>query len=374
MLTTARSGPAQTALNDALSLLSGLFTGAGYAPLATPYLFPGDVLLDVYGEDLRARAFLFPDQGRGNELCLRPDFTVPVALAHGAAGWDRQAAYTYQGPVFRNQPFGQDRPVEYQQAGIERFADPDTTRADAQIFAILHRGLAALGIGRPEATIGDLAIPFAVLDALGMPDRRRAALKRHFWRPNRFQDLLRRACAPKQQTDNADTLLTNTPEAISAAIDAAGEPIGMRSHADVAERLRDLAIKAQFEPMPKADADLIGAVLQFHGSAADAPTALRSLTAEKSVGDAIDGLEDRLDALAQEGIDPSRLTFDADFGRNLEYYDGFVFEMRASGAGEHPPLAGGGRYDSMTTRLGAPETVPAIGGIIRPEAVLEARS
>lgn len=373
MLTDARSGPAQTVLNDALTLLSGLFMGAGYAPLAVPYLFPGDVLLDVYGEDLRARAFLFPDQGRGNELCLRPDFTVPVALAHGADGWDRQAAYAYQGPVFRNQPMGQDRPVEYQQAGIERFGDPDVIKADAEIFALLHRGLAALGIGRLEATIGDLAIPFAVVDALDMPDQRRASLKRHFWRPSRFQDLLRRACTPMQLSDDRKDLLTKTPEAVSQAIDASGEAIGMRTRADVAERLRDLAIKAHYEPMPKADADLIGAVLQLHRPAAEAPKALRSLTADTTVGRAIDQLTARLDALSQQGIDLSRLEFDADFGRNLEYYDGFVFEMRASGGGEHPPLAGGGRYDSMTTRLGAPGPVPAIGGIIRPEAVLEAR-
>ena len=36
----------------------------------------------------------------------------------------------------------------------------------------------------------------------------------------------------------------------------------------------------------------------------------------------------------------------------------------------HPPLAGGGRYDAMTVRLGAARPVPAVGGMIRPEAVL----
>ena len=51
--------------------------------------------------------------------------------------------------------------------------------------------------------------------------------------------------------------------------------------------------------------------------------------------------------------------------------DIFVFEFRVAGGEVHPPLAGGGRYNAMTVRLGAPEAVPAIGGIIRPEAVLE---
>ncbi|MEM7057363.1 MAG: ATP phosphoribosyltransferase regulatory subunit [Pseudomonadota bacterium] len=372
MLNDARSGPAQSALNDALALLAGLFSGAGYTPLAAPYLFPGNVLLDVYGEDLRARAFLFPDQGRGNELCLRPDFTVPVALAHGESGWDRQAAYAYQGPVFRNQPQGQDRPVEYLQAGIERFGDVDAVTADAQIFALLHRGLAALGIGRPQATIGDLAIPFALLDALDMPDHRRTALRRHFWRPNRFQDLLRRACAPHNPSKSRMALLTDP--AWEDQISKAGEAIGLRKTSDVVQRLGDLAREAKAPPMRRADADLIGAVLGWHGPAMEGPAALRALTSDTTIGAAVGRMEARLDALADQGIDLSRLIFDASFGRNLEYYDGFVFEMRAPGQGEHPPLAGGGRYDSMTTRLGAPEAVPAIGGIIRPEAVLESRS
>ena len=81
-----------------------------------------------------------------------------------------------------------------------------------------------------------------------------------------------------------------------------------------------------------------------------------------------------MEALSQQGIDPNNLMFDANFGRNLEYYDGFVFEMRVQGGEAHPPLAGGGRYDALTVRLGAESPVPAIGGIIRPEAVLEARS
>ena len=361
MLGRARSGPAQAGLNDALTLLSGLFAGAGYAPLAVPYLFPGDLLLDVYGEDLRARAFLFPDQGRGNELCLRPDFTVPVALAHGAEGWDRQASYAYQGPVFRNQPQGKSRPVEYLQAGIERFADADPVQADSQVFAILHRGLAALGIGRPEATIGDLAIPFAVLDSLDMPDRRRKGLRRHFWRPSRFQDLIERACNP-------------VSVAGTASAEANAEVLGMRSPEDVSERLEALRQAGEAPPMARADADVIGAVLRVRCPAIKAPGQLRALTSEAGVAGAVDRLEARLEALSNQGIDASRLVFDADFGRNLEYYDGFVFEMRAPGAGDHPPLAGGGRYDALTTRLGSETPIAAVGGIIRPEAVLRARS
>src|SRR5699024_7006980 len=106
MLGRPGQGTELAALERALATLSGLFAEAGHAPVAVPHLYLGETLLDLYGEDLRARAFLIPDAERHNELALRPDFTVPVALAHGAGGWERHAAYSYQGPVFRRQPPG----------------------------------------------------------------------------------------------------------------------------------------------------------------------------------------------------------------------------------------------------------------------------
>jgi ATP phosphoribosyltransferase regulatory subunit len=84
---------------------------------------------------------------------------------------------------------------------------------------------------------------------------------------------------------------------------------------------------------------------------------------------AVEGFAARLDALAGRGIEPSRLRFDAGFGRaGLEYYDGFVFAARAPGRADLPPIASGGRYDSLTRALGSP--VPAVGGMIRPEALV----
>lgn len=375
MLGRPRTGAAQGALNDALSLLAGLFAGAQYEALAPPYIFPADTLLDVYGEDLRARAFIFADAGRGNELCLRPDFTGPVALAHGAGGWNRQAAYAYQGPVFRNQPQGQGRPVEYVQAGIERFGDTDAADADAAVFVLLHRALAALGIGRPLATVGDLSIPFAALDALGMPARRREALHRHFWRPARFQAVLTRSQAPAPFRQGLFEA-AGDPARIAAMMAAAGEPLGLRSAGEVAERAAALAVEAAEPRMPAADARLIGEIMAVRGPATAAAEHLRAVSrgAGLDIDAAIARFEARLSAIEAEGIPLDDLSYDAAFGRNLEYYDGFVFEMRARNMADHPPLSGGGRYDALTVKLGAAAPVSAVGGMIRPEAVLEARA
>lgn len=372
MLGTAKQGPALAGLDHALGVLGDLFAEAGNEAISVPHLYHGETLLDLYGEDLRARAFLFPDAERGEELCLRPDFTVPIALAHRETGWDLPGAYAYQGRVFRRQPTDAARPVEYHQAGVERFGDSDRISADAATFALMHRGLTALGVATPRATIGDLGIAFALLDVLDMPDARRAHLRRHLWRPARFADLIRRAQAPDAPSPLRQRLLAvaGDGDAIEALCRDAGEPLGLRTTTDIAGRAQALARAAGDPAMPAADARLIEAVLAVRGPAHTAGAALGALTA--ALAPALDHFEARLAAIADHGIDLSGLSFDAAFGRNLEYYDGFVFELRAPTQGEHPPLAGGGRYDAMTTRLGAARPVPAIGAIIRPEAVLEA--
>jgi ATP phosphoribosyltransferase regulatory subunit len=376
MLGRPQQGGALAALEAALATLGRVFANAGHTPVAVPFVYLGETLLDLYGEDLRARAFLIPDAERGNELALRPDFTVPVALVHGAGGWERQAAYSYAGPVFRRQEPGLGRPIEYLQAGAERFGDPDPVLADAEVFALFWRGLHAVGV-TPAATIGDLSIAFALLDALEMPVARRAALRRHFWRPARFQALVARACRPPAPSPGRRALVETVAGASPAAAVAglmrvAGEPVGRRGADEVVLRARRLAAEADEPSMPAADARLIAEVLAVSGPAPDAAGRLGRIAraAGVGIGPAINRFEARLVALEAHWIDTGRLAFDAAFGRNLEYYDGFVFELRAPGGAPHPPLAGGGRYDAMTVRLGAARPVPAVGGMIRPEAVL----
>ena len=49
----------------------------------------------------------------------------------------------------------------------------------------------------------------------------------------------------------------------------------------------------------------------------------------------------------------ARASFATEFGRNLEYYSGLVFQIEAGGD-RRAQVAGGGRYDGLLARLGAP--------------------
>jgi ATP phosphoribosyltransferase regulatory subunit len=87
------------------------------------------------------------------------------------------------------------------------------------------------------------------------------------------------------------------------------------------------------------------------------------------LGPALDATMRRFDRLQENGIDLANVTFATEFGRDLEYYSGLVFQIEAGGAnGEQ--IAGGGRYDGLLEALGAPRPVPAVGAAVHTERLL----
>ncbi len=110
---------------------------------------PAGLFLDVVGEALRARTYVFTDPD-GAELCLRPDLTVPTCRLHleRHARGDTPARYCYSGSAFRYQPGGADRahPREFRQAGIESFAAPDREQDDAAVCALIVAALRDAGL------------------------------------------------------------------------------------------------------------------------------------------------------------------------------------------------------------------------------------
>ncbi|TKA95842.1 ATP phosphoribosyltransferase regulatory subunit, partial [Cereibacter changlensis] len=177
----------KAAIRAEAETLFAAFQAAGALPVEADILLPAGTLLDLYGEDIRARAYVTADPLRG-EMMLRPDFTVPVVQAHMAHGAD-PARYTYMGEVFRRQEHLGPRASEYLQVGFEIFDRAEPEAADAEVFALFSRLLAPLGL---KAATGDIGILLAAVRGLGTTERRKAALLRHVWRPKRFRALLDR--------------------------------------------------------------------------------------------------------------------------------------------------------------------------------------
>ena len=154
------------------------------------------LFLDVIGEALRARTYVFTDPD-GEELCLRPDLTVPTCRLHLARhpAAPHAARYCYSGPAFRYQPGGATSAhPERVPPGRHRVVRRRGPRAGRCRRARPDRGGAARSWPRAafQLRFGDLGLFTALLDALPMPQRWRRRLRHHFWRPEAFRAELAR--------------------------------------------------------------------------------------------------------------------------------------------------------------------------------------
>ena len=341
--------------------LRALFETQGAVVVEPPLLQPAATLLDLYGEDIRARAYVTSDALRGEQM-LRPDFTVPVVQMHMAGGAE-PARYTYAGEVFRRQEHDPDRANEFVQVGFEVFDRNDPAGADAEVFAHIAEALQGLPV---TPVTGDLGVLMAAVQGLETTQRRKDALMRHIWRPRRFRQLLDRFAGRLAVPPARAALL-------AGQVQAEAPLIGLRSRAEIDARIAALHEDAAAAPIAAAQVDLIAALLDVRAAMPDAVGLLHDLAVDMpQIAGAVARVAAREAALRARGIDTQALVFEASYGRaTMEYYDGFVFGFRSDTRPDLPSIASGGRYDALTRRLGQGAAIPAVGGVMRPGLMLE---
>jgi ATP phosphoribosyltransferase regulatory subunit len=343
---------------------------AGYPRVAPAILQPAEPFLDLSGEDIRRRMFLTTDPD-GHELCLRPDLTIPVSrdyLASPRAG--EAVGYCYLGPVFRHRG---DAPAEFVQAGIESFARRDTAAADAEMLSLGLEATAHYGISAPEVRMGDVGLFGALIAALDLSPAWKRRLVKDFNRAGSLADDLDRlvSAAAVERPEYQGVLAAmagSDPKAAHALVTdllsiAGINAVGGRSIGEIADRFLEQAALGASSGLPRATRALIEEFLGINGDPDEAADALRTLAAEADldIGTALDLFESRTGFLAAQGVEVSRIRFATAFGRGLDYYTGFVFELHDPEFHLERQLVAGGRYDGLLTRLGAPEPVPAVG-------------
>jgi ATP phosphoribosyltransferase regulatory subunit len=358
------------ALNGQAVSLLGLFASRGYAREEPAVLQPAEIFLDRSGEEIRRRTFTLVDPS-GRELCLRPDLTIPICREAVQAKRSFPARIAYNGLVFRHQPGEPHRPTQFFQAGVELLGLEDRAAAETEILSLAVDALKVCGVSDFSLRIGDLALFGAVVDALALPAQWRSRLKRHFWRAGYVESLLYWL----GHGDGA-AKLPGTRAEIEALLDArADAPAAGRTREDIIARALDRAAEAANLRLDAKVADAIAQLLDISGPAEEALAKVRALlaTAGTNLDPQLAAMDARLATLKSLNIDPARVQFTAHFGRNMEYYTGFVFEMWARDKEGPVQIAGGGRYDSMMEMLGARKPVSAIGYAIRTERVLGAK-
>jgi ATP phosphoribosyltransferase regulatory subunit len=392
-MTTATITSTHAAPDAQAEALLASFERAGYARVQPAILQPAEPFLDLSGEDIRKRMYLTTDP-QGHELCLRPDLTIPVSrdyLASPTAG--KPQGFCYLGEVFRHRD---DGPSEFLQAGIESFGRPDTAAADAEMLALGLDATAHYGLGAPEIRIGDVGLFSALVAALELaPAWKRRLIKDFNHKSSLAHDLDRLSISASHARPEYQGVLAalagSDPKAAHALVTdllsiAGISAVGGRSVGEIADRFLEQSALGAQTSLPRETRALIERFLAVSGDPDEAAAELRGFAGQAFSGQALardgrialdralDLFESRTGFLAARGVDVTRLRFSTAFGRGLDYYTGFVFELHAPSAHANGPLVAGGRYDGLLTRLGSTTPIPAVGFAVWIERLAALRS
>ena len=362
---------------EVLAAVRAPFEAFGGGWIDAPTLLPLSLLLDLAGEAMRARLLVVQAEG-AEDAALRPDFTIPAAQAHLAAGADA-GRYLYEGSAFVA-PRGPGRPAEFLQIGAEVFGAPaDEPAEDAAVAALAWAAAQAGGRGDLSLVLGDVSLFAAFLGSIAIPEAAAARLVRAFAGGRPVQAELARmqdgAAEAPAGAGRLARLLTDLPEAEAAAVleelwRLAGiQPVGGRAPAEIVHRLMTRSEASRAAPLTSAEVELIGRYLQVSAPVRQALDAVERLAYDAKVEFDVQlrPWVRRLTALVEAGAPESAMTLSTGFARPFGYYDGVLFEVRSAALGPERPVAAGGRYDGLIARLGGPEEGSgAVGCMVRP--------
>ena len=378
----------------------------GFKPIFPSILQPAALFVDIIGEDLRHRMFLTRD-GEASQLCLRPDFTVPVCAAF-LSGTKSRARWCYEGPVFRqprgapgapgNAPApsslqngsqaqhgaaakgaseikntldiknageaGDYTSAEIWQAGVEDFGHDDPLMRDAELLQLAERSLMQLGLGDLRVQTGDVALFEAVIASLEIPPFWLRRLRRAIATGAQLRDSLQalrdqsEALAHSQvnqaDEDDSDGQACITPATARLLAQARlkmsshAHPRGGRRMQEIARRYAERIEIAQKGAIPASVIDCLSEFFDLEGPLGQGIKPLEKFWKAHRIANRkpLTDFVARARTLEKIGIDCDRLQFSGAFGRQVDYYSGFNFEMMPAG-GAGAPLAAGGRYDRL---------------------------
>jgi ATP phosphoribosyltransferase regulatory subunit len=343
---------------------------AGYSRAEPEILQPAGVFLDLAGEDIRSRLYVTSDAS-GAELCLRPEYTIPVCLDYLASSLaGRAGAFSYFGRVFRIRENG---PGEFYQAGLESFGRSDREAADAEILALALEAAEKGGAGALKVRFGDAGLFSRLLEALDLSPVWLRRIRRAHARGVSLAELVNSA-GKAGGADHSGVLAAlegvdrkGARALVQDLLSIAGiSSVGGRSAAEIAERFLEQAALQGGAGFSDEKRRVIENWLSVGGNPDECAPRLRTLARDAGLdlGAHLDAFEERLGFFAARGLDVPALEFAAGFGRNLDYYTGFVFEAHDPRRTDGRPVVGGGRYDGLLRTLGASEDIPAVGAAI----------
>jgi ATP phosphoribosyltransferase regulatory subunit len=284
------------------SALAETFASRGYGEVATPTIEYYEVL--ARGDERGAPvAYRFFDE-RGELLAMRSDMTIPIArvVSSRFTGAELPLRFFYIGTAYRAVRPQRGQMREFMQVGVELIGAeaPDGT---AEVVEVLVAALDAAGLSRAVIGLGDADLYRQLLAEIGVGDEARTTV--------------------------LDRLATHDLVGLRGEIAALGE---------IGDAERETLLRL---PNMRGGEEILAQAHELGGAAVERATSRLTATYE---------------ACAARGV-AERVQLDLGLLRDLGYYTGAILEVYDPALGH--VLGGGGRYDELMGRFGAP--LPAAG-------------
>jgi len=331
-----------------------VFKRDGFVLSEPDVLLDSDYIIQRSGENFRKLMLTFEDDD-GKSMCLRPDLTIASCIKYLKDNSKTNSKIFYSGQAYRRSNNLKESIIN-DQIGIEILGSKNKSTDDLKILKTITNSIKKIKIKNTSIKVGDVSLFQNLIESLKIPDRWKIRLKRHFWRPQYFEDLLNRL----ETNSDIDPVAVNIDKKKFSEmknLDQNNE-IANRKFSEILSRFdRKIKDPRSFGENKKI-VKIIREFLKINCSIDKLEQTLKSFIKKNKLNNSV--FKDLATIKNLSKIN-SKTIFSTNFGRDIEYYTGIVFEIYNSSKKE---IARGGRYDSLLKSLGSKKNISAVGAAI----------
>jgi ATP phosphoribosyltransferase regulatory subunit len=338
-------------LKKSSEIIIKTFKSNGFVLSEPDVLLDSEYIIERSGEKFRSSMLTFENED-GKTMCLRPDLTVASCI--NFLQKKTSSKIYYSGQAYRRSNNKTSNFIN-NQLGIEILGSKNKTQDDFKVISTILSSTKKIKSKKIQIKVGDISLFKSLINALDMPERWKLRFIRHFWRPNYFEELLKRL---EKNTDiDAVTFDTDKERFYEMKKMDQDKVVAGRSISEILKRF-DKKIK---DPRSFSDGKkivkIIKSFLKINCKLPQLDGKLLNFAQKNNLKKDIFKDFKSIQNLKKLKQD---INFITNFGREVEYYTGIVFEV-FSGKKE---IARGGRYDDLLKSLGAKKNIPAVGAAI----------
>ncbi len=331
-----------------------VFKKDGFVYSEPDVLLDSDYIIQRSGENFRKLMFTFDDD-TGKNMCLRPDLTVASCIKYLKDNLKGNSKIFYSGQAYRRSNSGKDKVIN-DQLGIEILGSKNKSSDDLKVLKTITNSIDKIKIKNTSIKVGDVSLFQELIESLKIPERWKMRLKRHFWRPKYFEDLLNRL-ETNSDVDPTSVELDKKKFFEMKTVDQSKE-IANRKVSEILSRFDKKIKDPRSFGENKRVVKIIREFLKINCSIDKLEKNLEGFVKKNNLKNSV--FKD-LSTIKNLSKINSKMIFSTNFGRDIEYYTGVVFEVYNSSKKE---IARGGRYDGLLKSLGSKKNISAVGAAI----------